>query len=304
MHKAPQLRSTFRSCDVEKVHATVAKSTFPSHNFKSTTCSDHFWTFRCRFVWQGQGIVHLVKREQNLKSCVSFIYSHHYTTTTNANTTSTSTKLRFTILHSTNYNYNYHYNCNYTTLHYIALIASHYTTLHGTPLHSTPLHYTTTRLHYNYTTLTSTTLHSTPLPLHNYTALHSTALPYTNSYKYNYTYNYNSATTLLYTTLHYTTRITPPHRQLQLRCTKYNTPQLQPHYTITKAALHHITSSSCGRGDRCNHGNHSEKHNSNHLSVHQWIRSAICDSQQPNSPIGFVFRNFRDRLVRYYWCIL
>jgi len=31
------------------------------------------------------------------------------------------------------------------------------------------------------------------------------------------------------------------------------------------------------------------KHNSNHLSVHQWIRCAIRDSQQPTSPIGFLF---------------
>ena len=26
-----------------------------------------------------------------------------------------------------------------------------------------------------------------------------------------------------------------------------------------------------------------------HLSVHQWLRSAIPDSQQPSSPIGFLF---------------
>jgi len=32
-----------------------------------------------------------------------------------------------------------------------------------------------------------------------------------------------------------------------------------------------------------------EKHNSNHLSVHQCLRSAIRDSQQPTSPIGFLF---------------
>ena len=54
--------------------------------------------------------------------------------------------------------------------------------------------------------------------------------------------------------------------------------QLQLHYTTTTAALHHTTSSSCG----CNHCNHSKKHNSNHLSVHQWIRSAIHASQQLN----------------------
>ena len=27
----------------------------------------HFWTFRCRFAWQAQGIVHLVKSEHNVR---------------------------------------------------------------------------------------------------------------------------------------------------------------------------------------------------------------------------------------------
>ena len=34
MHKTPQPRSTFRSCDVEKVHAVVAGSTFRSQKCK------------------------------------------------------------------------------------------------------------------------------------------------------------------------------------------------------------------------------------------------------------------------------
>ena len=35
---------------------------------------------------------------------------------------------------------------------------------------------------------------------------------------------------------------------------------------------------------------------------HLWIRPAIRDSQQPTSPIGFLFFwNFRHRLVRHYW---
>ena len=34
--KAPQPRSTFRSCDVEKVHAVVARSAFPSQNVQNT----------------------------------------------------------------------------------------------------------------------------------------------------------------------------------------------------------------------------------------------------------------------------
>ena len=71
--------------------------------------------------------------------------------------------------------------------------------------------------------------------------------------------------------------------------------------TTTTAAVHHTTSSSCGWGDHWNHCNQSQNHNSNHLSVNQWIRSAIRESQQPTSPIGFLFWNFRHRLVRYYW---
>ena len=135
------------------------------------------------------------------------------------------------------------------------------------------LHYTTPR----YTTPHHTTLHS--ITLH-YTTLPHIALHYM---------------TWHYITLHHTTLITPPRMQLQLHYTNYTTPQLQLHYTTTTttAALHHTTSSSCGWGDRpgdhCNHCSHSKKHSSNHLSVQQWIRSAIRDWQQPISPIGFLF---------------
>ena len=47
MYKTPHGRTTFGSCDVEKVHAVVARSTFPSENVQNTTCSDHFWKLRC-----------------------------------------------------------------------------------------------------------------------------------------------------------------------------------------------------------------------------------------------------------------
>ena len=45
--EAHQVRTTFGSCDVEKVHAVVARSTFPSQNVQNTTCSRHFWRFGC-----------------------------------------------------------------------------------------------------------------------------------------------------------------------------------------------------------------------------------------------------------------
>ena len=72
--------------------------------------------------------------------------------------------------------------------------------------------------------------------------------------------------------------ITPPHPNEQK---SNNSTRRLP----SVCQLHHTTSSSCGWGDHCNHCNHSTKHNSNHLSVHQWIRSAIHTSQQLISPI-------------------
>ena len=48
MYKTNQCRTTFGSCDVEKVHAVVARSIFPSQNVQSTPVSDHFWKLRCR----------------------------------------------------------------------------------------------------------------------------------------------------------------------------------------------------------------------------------------------------------------
>ena len=40
MYKTHHVRTTFGSCDVEKVHALVARSTFRSHNVQNTPCSD------------------------------------------------------------------------------------------------------------------------------------------------------------------------------------------------------------------------------------------------------------------------
>ena len=49
------------------MHAIVARSTFRSQKCKALTGSEYFWTFRCRFAWQAQGIMHLVKSEQNMR---------------------------------------------------------------------------------------------------------------------------------------------------------------------------------------------------------------------------------------------
>jgi len=198
MYKALQLRSTFNSCDVEKVHAIVARSTCRSQNVKSTRGSDHFWKLRCRksarrcgakhiskskcekkgfgpllevqmsFGWQAQGIVHLVKSEQKGEGFVAFSITPtttpHYIPIRYTTTTTTpslhSTTLHYTPPRSTTLHYT---QLRSVTLHYTT---NHYTTLHYTnyiaPLHSTPRHATPRH---------ATPLHSTP----HHTTVHYTA---------------------------------------------------------------------------------------------------------------------------------
>ena len=217
MYKTHHGRTTFGSWDVEKVHAFVARSTFPSQNVQNTPCTDHFWRFRCRFAWQAQGIVDLVKSDQNVRVLWHFQLQpplHH--------TTLQYTPIHYTQIHSITLNYTTLPSTTlyYTTLHYITLhyTTFHYTTLHYTTLHYTTLHYTTLHsttlryitLHYttlHYTSLHCATLHSTALQLqlHNYTPLHSTTLHYTPLHSTTLHYTPLHSTTLNCTTLHYIT---------------------------------------------------------------------------------------------------
>ena len=41
---------------------------FEVKSVKKLTGSDHFWTCRCRFAWQAQGILHFVRSEQNVRA--------------------------------------------------------------------------------------------------------------------------------------------------------------------------------------------------------------------------------------------
>ena len=82
--------------DVEKMHAVMARSTFRSENVQNTTCSRHFWRFRCGFA------------------------SLHYIT------------LDYTTLHYTTLHYTA---LHYTTLHNTTTTQLHSTTFHYTPLH-------------------------------------------------------------------------------------------------------------------------------------------------------------------------
>ena len=59
--KPPGIRTTFGSCDVEKVHGVVARSTFRSQNLQNTPWSDHFWKLRCRKSARRCGAKHISK---------------------------------------------------------------------------------------------------------------------------------------------------------------------------------------------------------------------------------------------------
>ena len=61
MCKTPQLRTTFGSCDVAKVHAVVARSTCRSQNVQNTPGWDHFWKLRCRKSARRCGAKHMSK---------------------------------------------------------------------------------------------------------------------------------------------------------------------------------------------------------------------------------------------------
>ena len=61
MYKAHHCRTTFGSWDVEKAHAVVARSTFPSQNAQSTPGTDHFWKLRCRKSARRCGAKHISK---------------------------------------------------------------------------------------------------------------------------------------------------------------------------------------------------------------------------------------------------
>ena len=143
MYKAHHCRTTFGSCDVEKVHAVVARSTFRSQNVPNTPAPDHFWKLRCGKSARRCGAKHISKSKctkhhmfapllevQMSKKCAPLWREAHFEVKmfkkTGFRTTfggSDVASLHYTTLH-------------YTTLHYTAL---HYTTLHNTTATQQPV---------------------------------------------------------------------------------------------------------------------------------------------------------------------
>ena len=140
-YKTHHGRTTFGSCDVEKVHAVVARSTFRSQNVQSTPFSDHFWKLRCRKSARRCGAKHISKSKcftkhymfapllevEMSKKCTLLWREAHL-----------EVKMYKTLGVWTTFGASDVASLHYTTLHY--------TTLHYTPLHYTTLHSTTLQL--------------------------------------------------------------------------------------------------------------------------------------------------------------
>ena len=91
MYKTHHCRTTFGSCDVEKVHGVVARSTFPSQNVQSTSAPDHFWKLSCGKSARRCGAKHISKSKctkhhmfapllevRMLKKCTSLWREAHF----------------------------------------------------------------------------------------------------------------------------------------------------------------------------------------------------------------------------------
>ena len=231
MYKTPHARTTFGSWDVKKVHAVVARSTFPSQNVQNTSsgpllevemskkCTPlwreahfqvkmykthqlrttfHFWKLRCRKSARRCGAKHISK----WKCTKHYMFAPLLEVQMSKKCTPLWREAHFEVKM-------YKAPGVRTTFGGSDVASLHYTTLHYTTLHNTTT--TTTQLHsttLNYTPLLSTTLNYTPLhyTTFHYTSLHYIALHYTPlHYNYNYTTTQLHSTTLNYTTLHYTT---------------------------------------------------------------------------------------------------
>ena len=147
------VRITFGSCDVEKVHAVVARSTFPSENVQSTPWSDHFWRLRCRKSARRCGAKHISKSKCTKHTMVGPLLE--------VQMSKKCTPLWREAYFEVKRNKTHHGRTTFggsdvASFHYTTL---HYTTLHSTTLHSTTVHCITQHYNYNYTT----TFHYTPL---------------------------------------------------------------------------------------------------------------------------------------------
>ena len=222
----------------EKLHAVVARSTFPSQNVQSTSASDHFWKLRCGKSARRCGAKHMSKSKctkhtivgplleiEMLKKCTPLWREAHFEVKMYKTPHVRATFGRWDVekVHDV-VAWSTFRSQKCKKLEVRSTFGRSDVVLHGRRKDCAPCHKwakpegfvailttTTTTPHYTpirYTTTTTTpslhsnTLHSTTLHC---TQLHSITLHYTPQH-----YNYNYTTTLHYsplqfTTLHYTT---------------------------------------------------------------------------------------------------
>ena len=234
MYKTHHSRTTFGSCDVEKVHAVVARSTFPSQNVQNTPFSDHFWKLRCRKSARRCGAKHISKSKctkhtilgpllevEMSKKCTPLWREAHFEVKSVKNWRSRTTfgssdvekvsKKCTPLWREAHFEVKMFKTLGVRTIFGGSDVASlQYTTLQDITLHYTTLHNTTTT--------------TTTAQLHNYTPLHSTTLNYT---------------TLHYTKLHYTTLHYTPLHYITLHYTTFH--YLPLHYTTLHSTTLHST---------------------------------------------------------------
>ena len=200
----------------------------------------------------------------------------NYTTTATATTAATTTTSATSATLQLHFNYHFNFNYNYTTTTTRSTTTTITATLHLQLQLQLQLQLTLELLH---TLQLQLQLQLQLLQLlqllqvlQNKASTTSTAFQLHYNYNYNYDYNITTSTTS-----------TPLQLQLQLL-----------HYTtLHPGAVSEVTTATIATAPK--------KHSSNHLSVHQRIRSAIHASQQLTSPILSYPWNFRHRLVQHYW---
>ena len=270
MYKTHHSRTTFGSCDVEKVHAVVARSTFPSQNGQNTRGADHFWKLRCRKSARRCGAKHISKSKctkrtilgpllevEMSKKCTPLWREAHFEvksvnwrsrTTFGSSDVEKVSKKCTPLWREAHFEVKMFKTLGVRTIFGGSDVASlQYTTLQDITLHYTTLHNTTTttttaQLH-NYTPLHSTTLNYTTLhytKLHyttlHYTTLHSTTLHYTTLH-----YLPLPSTTLHYITFHHTTLHYTTTTQLHSTTLNYTTHTTLHYTTLHSTTLHYIT---------------------------------------------------------------
>ena len=259
----------------EKLHAVVARSTFPSQNVQNTPFSDHFWKLRCQKSARRCGAKRISKSKvlktgglgpllevAMSKKCTPLWREAHFEVkmykTLHVRATfggSDVEKVHAVVARSTFRSQNvqnttcsrhfWRFGCRKSVRRagaknvWKSKCTKHQvrTTFGGSDVASLRF----TRLHYitlHYTPLHYTTLHYTPLRYnYNYTPLHSTTLHYT---KLHYT-TLQHNTTLHYTTLHYTTLHYTTFHYTSLHSTTLNYTTLHCNTTLHSTTLHYTT---------------------------------------------------------------